>query len=416
MTTFDLCSFLFESARDRPGQTFDYTHAGRRVLVVQTLEGATQILRRNANNYHKDLWSFRQVFGSTRLTEDGEYWQSLEKHSQPYLSKFDRHRLCAVTLGHAVALAERLVKAASSKRLDQLAIDVATIKVLADTLLQGRLASVAEEFADDLHVMLDYAASYAFAARGSRTNLSPESTRTLAQVRQRMLRRLTSIQTNLPAGDNLLTSLDRASRVENAQLIFHQELLLMFSAGSDTSAAALGWCCLALAENPEVQEDIRKELSTLTDKQLMEPRNLDRLTVLNAFIEESLRLYPPIPMLGRRALAADKIDSHTVEPDDLVFVSLVGVHRDPKNWINPDDFLCSRHLSKDRRLARAIPFSSGPRVCGGAKFATLELKALLAHLVRGLRFELSGLEPGPFQWRITMRRRLGHPVTAHRIE
>lgn len=416
MTTFDLCSFLYESARTHGGKTFEYHHAGRRVIVVQTLEGANHVLRRNVDNYRKELWSFRQVFGRSRLTEDGEDWRRREQVSQPYLAKFDTRRLTAISAQRAVSLAERLLDTAGKGRLDQFSIDVATIKVLADSLLCGRLSGEAEEFAADLHIMLDYAASYAFSARNSKTNINLHRTGELANVRQRMMSRLVSVRSNLPDGDNLLTALDSADRCKDLDLRFHHELLLMFSAGSDTSAAALGWCCHALAENPDAQQAVRKEVRNVQDDQLNDPSVLNRLPLLNGFLEETLRLYPPVPMLARIAVASDEIDTLKVEPGDLIFVSVIGVHRDPGTWLDPEVFSYSRHSQEGGRSARALPFSAGPRICGGARFATLELKALVANLLKYLSFEASGLEPGPFQWRISMRRQLGHPVKVSTIQ
>ncbi len=249
-----------------------------------------------------------------------------------------------------------------------------------------------------------------------KSNINLHKTGELANVRQRMLGRLDSVRSNLPDGDNLLTALDRADRCKEPDLRFHHELLLMFSAGSDTSAAALGWCCHALAENPDAQEAVREEIRNIEDDQLNDPGVLNRLPLLNGFIEETLRLYPPIPMLARHAVSPDEIDSLSVEPGDLIFVSVVGVHRDPGTWTEPDVFSFYRASLRSGRSARAIPFSAGPRVCGGARFATLELKALVANLLKYLRFEASGLEPGPYQWRISMRRQLGHPVNVSAVQ
>ena len=414
--TFDLCSFLYDSASIHGGKTFEYIHAGRRVIVVQTLKGANHVLRRNADNYRKELWSFQQVFGRTRLTEDGENWRRREKVTQPYLARFDARLLTAISARRAESLAGHLLNTASKGRLDQFSLDVATIRILADSLLCGRLSAEAENFAADLHIMLDYAASYAFSARNSKSNISLHKTGELANVRQRMMSRLDSIRRNLPDGDNLLTALDRADRCKDLNLRFHHELLLMFSAGSDTSAAALGWCCHALAENPEAQEAVRKEVRSVEVDELNDPGVLNRLPLLNGFVEETLRLYPPIPMLARHSVSSDEIDSLNVEPGDLIFVSIVGVHRDPGTWTDADVFSFSRASPESGRPARAIPFSAGPRVCGGARFATLELKALVANLLKYLSFEASGLEPGPFQWRISMRRQLGHPVKVSSIQ
>jgi len=408
--TFDPCRFLYDAARTRNGQTFEHHIDGRRVIVVQSMEGASRVLRSNADNYSKELWPFRQVMGASRLTEDGTAWRHREAVTQPYLSRFNSHKLAAVSHRHAGALAQRLLADKRPGRLDQFSIDVTTIRILADALLGGRLAEEAEDFAADMHIMLDYAASYAFSARESNTQIERQITRNLAVTRQRMLQRLTAVRQNLPSGDNVLRALDAADQAGVAGILFQHELMMLFSAGADTSAAALGWCCMSLAENLDMQEALREEVSALHVDQLSDHEALARLPLLNGFIDETLRLYPPIPMLGRIAKSSDTLDKLPVEPETLILVSITGVQRDEKLWPDADTFSAARHGMEGNRSARAIPFSTGPRICGGARFAMIELRAVMATLVRRLRFGLSDLEPGDFQWRISMRRKLGHPV------
>jgi len=409
--SFDPCSFLYDAATTRNAETFEHSIAGRPVIIVQSMAGAGYVLRSNSENYHKELWPFRQVMGATRLTESSADWRRMEAVTQSYLAGFDADRLAAAANEHASDLADRLLQTEDRGRLDQFAIDIATIRVLAETLLDGRLSDQAGEFAADMHVMLDYAASYAFIARDSRPDIDRDTIRNLAKARHRMMTRLSAVRSDLPAGDNLLTALDGADRSGDAGVMFQHELMMLFAAGSDTSAAAVGWCCQGLAENQAVQSAIRQELSGLERRQLCDPSVLNRLPWLNGFIEETLRLFPPIPFLGRQAQSADTINGHPVQRDQLVFVSIVGIHRDAGSWLNADQFSAERHGIAGSRAARAIPFSTGPRICGGARFAMLELKAVMATLISKLRFEPSGLDPGPFQWRISMRRRLDHPVT-----
>ncbi len=408
--TFDPCSFLYEVAQTDNARTVIREVEGRRVVVVQSVEGANHVLRSNPGNYRKELWPFRQVMGASRLTEDGDNWAQREAVTQPYLAKFDPARLAIKSKEHADLLAARLLEPETAGRLEQFAIDVTTIRVLSDTLLDGRLADEAEDFASDLHVMLDYAASYAFSGRDSNTHIDRQTTRNLARIRQRMLHRLTQVRQDLPAGDIVLHALDAADRDGPDGFVFEHELMQLFSAGADTSAAALGWCCQALAENQSTQDNVRAEVSALQATQLSDPAVISRLPWLNGLVDETLRLYPPIPMLGRLAKAPDVVDQFNIEPETLVFVSLIGVHRNHLLWPDPDAFCARRHGLDGARTARAMPFSTGPRICGGSRFAIIELKVILASLVRQLHFVPSELDPGEFQWRISMRRKLGHPV------
>lgn len=408
---FDPCSFLFDAARERNGETFEQFIGGRRAVVVQSMDGALHVLRANAVNYTKELWPFRQVMGASRLTEDGESWRRREALSQPFLARFDPAALTAAAHRRAGELVARLLDSGGTGRLDQFAIDVATIRILADALLGGRLSDDAEAFARDMHVMLDYASAYAFSAREARSETGRETMRDLTRARARMIGRLSGVRAVLPGDGGLLDALSAADGDSAADIVFEHELMMLFAAGSDTSAAALGWCCAMLAEHPAEQDAIRAELAGLPERAAADPATLLKLPGLRAFIEETMRLCPPIPLLARAAVAADAIDGVPVEPGGLVFVSVIGIHRDARHWPEPHAFSTSRHGPEGGRRARIIPFSTGPRICGGARFAMHEVTVVLGALARALRFAPSGLEPGPFQWRISMRRQLGHPVS-----
>ena len=409
--SFDPCSFLYQASANRNGETFEDTFGDLKALVVQGMDGANHVLRKNADNYQKELRLFRQVMGATRLTEDGTDWRRREVISQPYLARFDPDRLVAASHEHALVLVERLQRPKVAGRLEQFAIDATTMQVLTDTLLDGCMTNQADEIVSDVQIMLDYASSYAFTAHGARLHIDRDATRNLARAKQRMMTRLSAVRNELPPGDNILAALDRADRTGDAGIIFQHELMLLLAAGYDTTATALGWCCQALADNQDVQSAVRQEVSGLDAAQLSDPLIINQLPWLNGFVEETLRLFPPIPMLTRRAKSADTIDGHSVEPQQLVVVSLVGIHRDADCWPDANNFAAGRHGISGTRSARAIPFSTGPRICGGARFAMLGLKATMATLIKCLSFKPSGLDPGPFQWRITMRRQLGQPVS-----
>ena len=94
------------------------------------------------------------------------------------------------------------------------------------------------------------------------------------------------------------------------------------------------------------------------------------------FIEESMRLYPPLPAFGRQAVAEDRIGGFTIEKDAFVILSPWVTHRLASVWDNPEGFDPERFLP-ERKAARHsnafFPFAFGPHKCVGAALAMMEL-------------------------------------------
>jgi cytochrome P450 len=111
---------------------------------------------------------------------------------------------------------------------------------------------------------------------------------------------------------------------------------------------------------------------------------------LNCFIQETMRYFPAIPFVVREVASDITIDDAPFTAGQTVLLSIVGLHHDAQHWSDPNIFDCSRPEfianSYDRRAF--IPFLSGPRMCGGAKLARLELVEGLKAFVR--QFNVSG--------------------------
>jgi cytochrome P450 len=102
-----------------------------------------------------------------------------------------------------------------------------------------------------------------------------------------------------------------------------------------------------------------------------------------------MRLYPPVPRFDRQAVAADRLGEHAVEPGDIVSIWPWLIHRHRTLWDDPDRFDADRFLADakaTRHRFQYIPFGGGPRLCVGARFATIEALTVLAHWLKGWSF------------------------------
>ena len=105
---------------------------------------------------------------------------------------------------------------------------------------------------------------------------------------------------------------------------------------------------------------------------------------LEACIKESLRLYPSVPIIARRAEKSVVVDGFTVKKGQTYGVFIHYLHRNPVVWDNPNEFIPERFMedsaagSKKRHPYAYVPFSAGPRNCIGQKFAAMEEKTVLS--------------------------------------
>ena len=170
------------------------------------------------------------------------------------------------------------------------------------------------------------------------------------------------------------------------------QVAIFFLAGHETSAAALGWTLYLLAHAPEVQERCAAEAQGWSGAF----SDLSSLRLTRDSFRESLRLYPPVPMMVRETTRPERLRDRLAPKGAQIVLSPWHLHRHERFWDAPDTFDPERWQRADGAEARRsayLPFSAGPRVCTGAGFAMMEGVVLLAHLLRAYRFELVADRP-----------------------
>ncbi len=184
-------------------------------------------------------------------------------------------------------------------------------------------------------------------------------------------------------------------RFETTEMV--DQVAIFFLAGHETSASALAWALYLLATHPDVQTRVAAEAATLPDT--ADFAALSRLKFTRDVFRETLRLYPPVPMMVRETARPEIFRDRAVKPGAQVVLSPWHLHRHDRIWPNPDAFDPDRWATEaNRACARDayMPFSSGTRVCPGAGFAMVEGPLLLAQLTRAFQFEaVEGRTPVP---------------------
>ncbi len=170
------------------------------------------------------------------------------------------------------------------------------------------------------------------------------------------------------------------------------EAAVIFMAGHETTANSLAWTWYLLSQAPEVENRLHAELAEVLGGRLPSLDDVPRLVYTRAVFEEAIRLYPPVPLLGRQALQEETIHDQTIPRGSLVIVIPWLLHRHRNWWRNPDHFIPERFLPENAALRQRysyIPFSVGPRVCAGQAFGLTEAILCLATLAQRVKLRLA---------------------------
>ncbi len=186
---------------------------------------------------------------------------------------------------------------------------------------------------------------------------------------------------------------------------FRNEAIVLFMAGYETTANVLAWAVFILSQDRESGRRLTAELSMVLAGRPATLADLPKLPFTRAVLEETMRLYPPVPLLSREAVAPGTIAGRAVKPGTIVLVSPWILHRRPALWDQPDAFIPDRFMPGAPRPSRHayIPFSVGPRVCTGQHLGLAEAIICLATLWQAAELVLvPGTEVMPLA-RLTLR-------------
>ena len=184
----------------------------------------------------------------------------------------------------------------------------------------------------------------------------------------------------------LETKYDDGKGMSEAQLI--DEILILFTAGHETTANALTFTFQLLAKHPEWQDNIFEEWQNLggNDTDLM--TRIATSKICQQVIEEAMRLYPPAYFIDRVNIEADSFNELEFKKGCSLLFSVYEIHRHPKLWEQPNTFLPERFNEGGRKFsAQYFPFGAGPRKCIGNNFAMFEMIIAVTELVSKYKIE-----------------------------
>jgi enediyne biosynthesis protein E7 len=368
--------------------------SGRIAYFVNDPAEVRRILVRQHARYQKGpgFERVKMLLGNGLIVSDGDVWRRSRTMIQPAFKVQNVQRLIQVMVECTERRAREWHGAAS--RGEAINITQQTSDFALELILKCIFGA-------------DYEDHLLAGGRNPFDFLSKDSARDLSVVlKARKLRELLLeiiARRREKAGDEFdflsmyLKASDREGRpFTDAQLL--DELMTLIVAGFETSANTLNWAWYLLSGDARVEAAVVSEAARelpLADGATGE--QAAAMSYTQQVLEETLRLYPPVWLFTRRAIAGDELEMYDVPPGTDVYLSPYVLHRTAEFWPDPERFDPSRFAAVDaaRKERPYFPFSLGPRRCLGEYFSFLEMKLHLGLLLPRFRMQrVEDVDPG----------------------
>src|SRR5439155_3876722 len=366
----------------------------------------------NHENYSKGTFInnlFKQAIADGLLTSEGEDWWRQRRLMQP---AFYRERVARIGDGVTEATLAMAERWGSNVRTGE-PLDVAaemgslTLRITTRALFSVDISQEADSLGHRIAEGLGYLISPD----------TPEFLRGRAGVEETVSAIIEERRTDDREYADLLAMLFAARDQDTGEAMSDREVrdqvITLMLAGYETTANALTWNWYLLSQNPRPMAVLAEEVRAVLSGRVATVADLPQLPYNRMVLDESMRLYPPAWILGRRALAEDRLGDQVIPAGSVVALCPYTMHRNPAFWDEPEEFRPER-FTRDRAAARPpfayFPFGGGPRLCIGHNFALLESQLITATLAQRFRVELVPDHPVLPERRFVLRPRGGLPM------
>ncbi|MFJ2902976.1 cytochrome P450 [Streptomyces sp. NPDC087212] len=374
------------------------------VRSVMTAPGADVGMTRTS-----DVLGF--LFGESVFTMQGEPWRKRRDELQPAFRTSNLPELFGSAAGEIEQTVEHFQPVAEAR--GSVDFSAALLDLLQRMIVRMMFGVAVPETAAQLTQAFDYGLAYRQRRRWALTSSLPLWFPTpanrkfddgVARLNASIVEIIEDHRAHPPQRAGLLTMLMECRDAETGVGWSDDELLAevktTFVAGWLTTTTAATWLFDLLARHPEVAARVVAEIDALPSGRPLECGDLHSLEFVEDTILEAMRLFPPGWLLSRRVRRPFTLGDITLSPNSVLLVSPYALHRDPTHWNEPDRFDPDRFHSKNHgeaHKAAFLPFGFGPRVCIGRGVAMMELKMIVATLLRRFRLTLADTAPAKLQ-------------------
>jgi len=388
-------------------------------LMISDPDGIRHVLLDNAANYAKSIQFqrlTRPALGNGLVNAEGASWRFQRRVAAPMFSMRQIADFAPVMSDAAQAAVQRWETLPDGAEID--AADEMmriTYQIISRTLFSNDVTMQYGKMSAALAVYLETQGRVDVLRTLGLPNWfpTPNNLRArgpLAYFRKELLgviaRRRKQIDSGVQVPNDFLTMLLTIRDPEGGALfgekqVFDNVMTFIF-AGHETTANALSWTLYLLSQFPESDARVAEEIAKAPD--------IEALIYTRMVLEETLRLYPPAPIISRDSVGADVVGGIAIRPGTSIMISPWVLHRHRTLWDDPEYFDPDRFAPGRReKIPRFgyIPFGAGPRICIGMGFSMQEALIILATILKRFRLELVPGHPVEPQARLTLRPKFG---------
>jgi cytochrome P450 len=410
------------------GDVVAYRLGGERLIFVNDPQHIKDILVTHNRNFTKGraLQRTKRLLGEGLLTSEGATHLRQRRLMQP---AFHRERIAAYA-GTMIAYADRMRGAWREGETLDVAQEMnrLTLSIVGKTLFDADVESQAAEVGVALTGVMEtfWITMLPFSdllehlpvpklrrARAARAQLDAIIYGMIAERRRSRRDHGDLLSMLLSAQDEEAEG--AAGRMSDMQV--RDEAMTIFLAGHETTANALTWTWYLLSTAPEVEAKLHAEVDRVLQGRLPRVADLASLPFVERVVTESMRLYPPAWLIGRRAIADYELGEYVVPARTILVMSPFVTQRDARFYPNPERFDPDRWTSEFRATLPKFayfPFGGGPRQCIGESFAWMELILLVATIAQQWRLQFVPGHPVVPEPVVTLRTKHGMRMTMHR--
>lgn len=377
---------------EKLGDTFRLNIGSGDPVVFSRDPGFAQyVLQKNHKNYSKTTIQTRDVakyLGKGLLTSEGEHWKKQRRLIQP---AFHKKQLIQILDSINSAVKTEIGKIETGKLTDIFPVfnDLAfqtVVKSLFSSAVGDKEISRLQYITEAAQKMLvkelrqPYLEGWFLRKRNIQKHID------LTEEARVMLRRIVYKRKSNGIRENDLLDMlldaryDDGTAMEDEQLI--DEILILFTAGHETTSNSLTFTAQLLARHPESQEKIFAEIKAAEKESGSLFEFIQACNYTKQVVEESMRLYPPAYFIDRVNIEEDEYDGKIVPKGTSLLFSMYEIHRHRDFWEDPEAFKPERFEDTKRSSAAYYPFGAGPRMCIGNNFAMYEMILAVAELVK----------------------------------
>jgi cytochrome P450 len=389
----------------RSGPVVGFSLAKYRVVVLAEPELIHRVLVTDAASYVKGrgLEVAKRMLGDGLLTSEGELHRQQRQLLQPV---FQARKV--ELFGPVVESWSRKViqdwpengSISASKEMTRL-----TLQIVGESLFGTNLENDVNEVRSAMDETLSNfrTATLPFYSLGEK--LFPSLRRKFEHNRGRLdavVMRMIAEHREHPKQDLLGRMVEACREAKIDDQLLRDEAMTLFLAGHETTAHALTFALYLLSRHPAEQIRIQEELAQVVGSRAIQPDDLDQLPLLKDVLLETLRLFPPGWIIGRRSIRETTVGQYTLPAGCTVLMSPYVMHRQEAFFPNAERFWPDRWIERPRTSLPKycyFPFGAGPRVCIGEHFAWMEMLVGLGTILQNYQLgfcqvDKPRLEPG----------------------